>query len=119
MDAPQMICHCADQIKCATGELTPRDIGSWLMKNIVKYLAIYVIQIPKGKVKTVRELDQEKGGTNSIGLEQDKTILINLIKSFPHLESIHPHPAFGKMTKKQWGILIYKHLDHHLQQFAC
>ena len=30
----------------------------------------------------------------------------------------HPHSFFGKMTPEQWGILIYKHLDHHLRQFG-
>ncbi len=27
------------------------------------------------------------------------------------------HPLFGKLTPEQWGKSIYKHLDHHLQQF--
>lgn len=30
----------------------------------------------------------------------------------------YPHPMFGKFTKQQWGQAMYKHLDHHLQQFA-
>jgi hypothetical protein len=28
------------------------------------------------------------------------------------------HAFFGKMTGKEWGELMYKHLDHHLQQFG-
>ncbi len=28
------------------------------------------------------------------------------------------HPFFGYMTEDQWGLLQYKHLDHHLQQFG-
>lgn len=28
------------------------------------------------------------------------------------------HPAFGKLTKEQWGKMQYKHLDHHLRQFG-
>jgi hypothetical protein len=30
----------------------------------------------------------------------------------------HPHSFFGNMTPEQWGILMYKHLDHHLRQFG-
>ncbi|MEK7381556.1 MAG: DUF1569 domain-containing protein [Gemmatimonadota bacterium] len=30
-----------------------------------------------------------------------------------------PHPAFGSMTKSSWGILAYKHIDHHLRQFGA
>jgi hypothetical protein len=29
-----------------------------------------------------------------------------------------PHAFFGNITKAQWGIGMYKHLDHHLQQFG-
>ncbi len=26
---------------------------------------------------------------------------------------------FGKLTGEQWGTLMYKHIDHHLQQFGA
>lgn len=29
-----------------------------------------------------------------------------------------PHPAFGELSKEQWGKMQYKHLDHHLKQFG-
>ena len=25
------------------------------------------------------------------------------------------HPAFGKLSKRAWGVLIYRHMDHHLK----
>jgi len=28
------------------------------------------------------------------------------------------HPFFGKMTADEWGILTWKHMDHHLRQFG-
>jgi hypothetical protein len=28
------------------------------------------------------------------------------------------HPAFGSLTSKQWGVLGYRHIDHHLRQFG-
>ena len=31
----------------------------------------------------------------------------------------HPHPFFGKMTPAEWAVGMYKHLDHHLQQFGA
>jgi hypothetical protein len=36
----------------------------------------------------------------------------------PAICTDHPHSFFGKLTQEQWGILIYKHLDHHLRQFG-
>ena len=28
------------------------------------------------------------------------------------------HPAFGALTHKDWGVLAYRHTDHHLRQFG-
>ncbi len=28
------------------------------------------------------------------------------------------HPFFGSMTRSSWGVLGYKHFDHHLRQFG-
>ena len=29
------------------------------------------------------------------------------------------HPSFGNLKGDEWGILVYRHLDHHLQQFGA
>jgi Protein of unknown function (DUF1569) len=31
----------------------------------------------------------------------------------------HPHPFFGTLTPHEWSTGMYKHLDHHLQQFGA
>jgi hypothetical protein len=28
------------------------------------------------------------------------------------------HPAFGAFTQQEWSTMLYKHTDHHLQQFG-
>jgi len=28
------------------------------------------------------------------------------------------HPAFGRLTGRAWGVLVYRHSDHHLRQFG-
>jgi hypothetical protein len=30
----------------------------------------------------------------------------------------HPHSFFGRLTAEEWSMWMYKHLDHHLQQFG-
>jgi hypothetical protein len=30
----------------------------------------------------------------------------------------HPHSFFGPRTPREWAVLMYKHLDHHLRQFG-
>lgn len=27
-------------------------------------------------------------------------------------------PAFGRLTRPAWGVLSYRHIDHHLRQFG-
>ncbi len=33
-------------------------------------------------------------------------------------EEWQPHPLFGHLTPDQWGMMEFKHLDHHLRQFG-
>ncbi|MBI4752366.1 MAG: DUF1569 domain-containing protein [Acidobacteria bacterium] len=28
------------------------------------------------------------------------------------------HPAFGRLTGTEWGILAARHMNHHLRQFG-
>ena len=54
--------------------------------------------------------------------KEKKRLLDYLIKTqklgsdyFENKESI----SFGQLTSKDWNILFYKHLDHHLNQFGA
>ncbi len=38
-------------------------------------------------------------------------------KAFDDLNKVS-HPFFGKLTTEQWGKGMYKHVNHHLEQFA-
>ncbi len=53
--------------------------------------------------------------------EKEKMELLNLVNQFynggPENIGRFPHPMFGAFTPEQWGMSMYKHLDHHLQQF--
>jgi thiamine phosphate synthase YjbQ (UPF0047 family) len=51
--------------------------------------------------------------------EKEKQSIITMINDFKE-ENIKNeiHPFFGKLTKQQWSKAMYKHVDHHLQQFG-
>ena len=51
--------------------------------------------------------------------EKEKQSVIAMINNFKQ-ENIENeiHPFFGKMTSQQWSKAMYKHIDHHLQQFG-
>jgi hypothetical protein len=121
MDVNQMICHLADQLRMATGEIECRDKSTFLSRTFVKFLAVNVVDAPPEKVKTVHELDQDRGGTKATNLENDKQTLLKKLEKFVAVDEnsqLYPHGFFGKLSKKEWGKLIYKHLDHHLKQFS-
>lgn len=54
--------------------------------------------------------------------EKEKQELAELIKQFqnggPEKVGRFPHPMFGHLTHEQWGMSMYKHVDHHLMQFG-
>ena len=46
--------------------------------------------------------------------------LCALVERFAKLETKvgATHPFFGSMTRPSWGILAYRHFDHHFRQFG-
>ena len=46
------------------------------------------------------------------------TLVEKFHTSTPENIGRHPHPMFGKFTTEQWGNAMYKHLNHHLEQFG-
>ena len=56
---------------------------------------------------------------NEKDFEIEKQNLLEMVNNFSETTIVNEvHPFFGKMTKEQWSIGTWKHLDHHLQQFG-
>ena len=53
----------------------------------------------------------------------EKARLTALIDRFcaggPGAASTKTHSFLGRITGEEWGVAMYKHLDHHLQQFGA
>lgn len=121
MNVDQMLCHCADQLRLANGTKQAKFVGNILLTTVFKWLTLTILKAPKGKVETVRELKQGRGGTIPTNFDNDKNMLIDLINNFDESFKANKsviHPAFGKMNHCQYGRLAYQHLDHHLRQFG-
>ena len=60
--------------------------------------------------------------TDPRDFEKEKARLILEVKQFSSAGEAkctkEPHAFFGPRTPQQWGIGMYKHLDHHLRQFG-
>ena len=120
MNVGEMICHLSDQVRMSLGEIKTEYVGNKFLEMVIKQLILLGLPAPKGKVETVKELKQGVGGTKPQNFDDDKNMLISKIEEFNNVFPANKklcHPAFGYMTKKQWGRLIFTHLDHHLKQF--
>lgn len=120
MTAQQMLCHVTDQLRMALGEVPAPRRGSFLHRTLIKKLILLGIPAPKGKIKTVPELDQKKSGTQPTTFDGDRDALQHSIEKFITMQesALTPHSMFGTLTKQEWGRLIYIHLQHHFQQFG-
>ena len=73
---------------------------------------------PKG-VPTRPEVDQEHGGTTPGDFARDHLAVAELLRRFaPSDLSTARHPVFGTMTRAEWLVWGYRHVDHHLRQFG-
>lgn len=121
MSVHQMICHLSDGYKVYTGQIPAAPAGSPYPSKFVKFVALWApVPWPKG-VKTVAEVDQERGGTRPIEFTSDLnelTILVDQFAKLSHDFRWPDHPIFGRMSDRDYMRLGYLHPDHHLRQFG-
>ena len=120
MDASQMIIHLKDQLDIALGHKPAAAQGPFLFRTILgRYLILYVIPWRKAKEITPLEMNAELKGPVITDFESDKHLLMMRLHEFATAESFCDHPFFGKLNKKDWGRLAWKHFNHHLLQFGA
>jgi hypothetical protein len=84
----------------------------------MKWIALRVpAKWPQG-VPTRPEIEQGRGGTAPTDWERDCAELRALILSFRGRTAFGKHPIFGKMSRRDWMVWGYRHVDHHLRQFG-
>jgi len=116
MDAAQMLAHCAEAMKMPTGELKVRggfpSLFGWLLKKVAYDERPFRHGAPTARELAIAEPRQ---------FEVEKACLLaeylKLAKGPGSIANLR-HPFFGTLTRDQWGILLFKHLDHHFRQFG-
>ena len=113
--APKMVCHLAESLKMAMGDLPVAPKKLPIRFPPLKQLIIYVAPFPKGAPTAPELLAREpREWTDDVA---DVQMLIELAAASTATDAWPDHPAFGKLSKRAWGVLIYRHMDHHLRQF--
>lgn len=121
MTPHQMICHLSDALRLSLDERPATGVGGLLEHTIIKWVVLFTpVTIPKG-VPTTAELDQTIGGTAPVEFVADVQAMERLCERF--VAGAGPieaeHPAFGPLSRWQWGRFHYRHLNHHLRQFGA
>ena len=116
MSAPRMVCHLLDSARMATGDLQVAPKWIPIRYPPLKQLAIYWIPMAKGLPTAPELIDRVPDSW-----EADVAALRAAIERVGQKASDDrwpEHPAFGPMSAKMWGVLVYRHSDHHLRQFG-
>lgn len=115
---PDMLGHLNDSMLMALGDVTPRSKKGPLRWFPLKQLIIYVVPFPNG-APTAPELITRTG---RCVWDQEVTAFKELLgRLAARADSTvwPPHPAFGAMSRRDWGVLGYKHIAHHFSQFGA
>ena len=116
MNVAQMLSHLQKPIGVADGSFPLK--ANWMGKLIG----------PLFKSKLYDEKPYKKGlptapqfitTHSAFEFEEEKRKLIAQIEAFSESAIVNDrHPFFGVITRSNWAIALWKHVDHHLQQFG-
>ena len=102
MTPHEMLCHLADSFSAVLGDLRVSSNETWLSRTVVKWIALHTsLPWPHG-VSTRPEVDPKRDGTKPVEFERDRKTVVDLIR----------------MTRDEWLLWGYGHVDHHLRQFG-
>lgn len=119
MSVPQMLAHCSVSLHTALGDITHKHsfmgkiFGRIALKRMMNEKP-FDKSLPTDKTYIIadeRDLEREK-----INI---KALLERFAETKPEALTKSPHPFFGVLTGEQWGVLQWKHLNHHLSQFGA
>lgn len=120
MKVGQMLAHCSIGVETALGDVRPpRTLIGRVLGPIVKPLALGndAPMRQNSPTSPVMRIHDERD------LDAERVRLRGLIQRFaaagPRGCTTYPHAFFGRLTPAEWGVLMYKHLDHHLRQFGA
>jgi hypothetical protein len=118
MNPAQMLCHCSIALESGAGERPMKQafIGKILMpffRNSILGEKPFQRNSPTNPTFVV---------SGDRDFANEHTRLTDLIGRFvargEEAAAKETHAFFGKMSGKEWGELMYKHIDHHLRQFG-
>jgi hypothetical protein len=115
MSAAQMLGHVAAALRMATGDLVIAPRKTPLRLFPVKQLIVFVLPFPHNAPTAPALIAR-----GTVDFEAERRTVGELLESFANsdLPTWRNHPVFGPLTRDEWGVLAWKHVDHHFRQFG-
>ncbi len=113
--APQMVAHLHEAYRMYAGDLRI-PLRPVPLRPLVRRLLIHHLPFPKG-APTAPELLARIPSTWDRDVAE-LSAAIERVRTPAEGSTLPQHPIFGAMTADDWGVLLYKHTDHHLRQFG-
>jgi hypothetical protein len=119
MTPAQAMAHCTIGMELACGDRRPpRMFIGRLIGRVIKSKAFQESEPMRRNSPTIPGF--QVSDDRDLALESEK--LSRSIDRFaaagPAGCTTHPHSFFGHLTPDEWSMWMYKHIDHHLQQFG-
>jgi hypothetical protein len=112
-----MLAHLVDALKMTLGELAVPDRGPVLLRlPPLRHAIIYWLPFPKGAPTSPVLL--ARAATDWDGELRDLNELLARFAARRPDDAWPEHPAFGALDGRDWGTLVFRHMDHHLRQFG-
>lgn len=116
MNVYQMIKHCilCEEMYLGKTSYKRSFLGFFLGRIFLNQL----MKDDKPKKRNSPTKQEFKISESTGNLLEDKRKWVSLIEEYENYSNqTFVHWFYGKMTKVQVGISVYKHIDHHLRQF--
>jgi hypothetical protein len=119
MNVAQAMTHCRLGLEMAVGDLRPpRMLVGRLFGRLIKRLALGDEKPMRKNTPTVTGMQVADARELDVERQQLRAAIDRLVSVGRAGCTTHPHAFFGPLTPDEWGVLMYKHLDHHLRQFG-
>lgn len=112
----QMVCHVTTGVGQGLGEVVLGPPSGPLTHWPLNWLLIHVVPFPRNAPAAPDMLSRAP-----TSWEQDMATLRRMVEAYGAADPGGEWPAsrvFGRISGRSWGVLQYKHLDHHLRQFG-
>ena len=116
MGPAEVLVHLADPMRNAMGEIPCAMKDTPFRRFPVKQLVVYLMPWPKGAPTAPEYLHPEardvEGARRALREAMERFVVKGPEGAFGE------HPAFGMLSGRAWGRLMWRHMDHHLRQYG-